>query len=352
MDLTTLKNFLGPWAKRLGGGEAGRILGILVIFLVVYVLTWIMADAFSDRASFMTGFNQQNLLRRTALYGILGIGVAFVIITGGIDLSLGSMVCLVGVGVPFLLVNQEWPLLVVLLLVLLVPFVIGLSHGLLITKLSLQPFIVTLCGLLIYRGVTRGFTQDTSVGFLLGYERLRWFGNGEIPVPFIRDFGIPIAFVIFVILAVLASIFLNKTIYGRYLLALGNNEEATRLSGVNTDRMVITAYVICAMFAGVSGFLFILDNGNAQPVDFGNFYELFAIAAAVLGGCSLRGGRGTIIGVVLGTALIQVLRNMINIVFPKYQYMEYAVIGVVIIVGVIADELAKRAVAKQRLQSR
>jgi len=353
MDLKAVTDkYLMPCWRKLKAGESGRILGILVLLIVVYVGTWIMADAFSDRAVFMNGYNQENLLRRTALYGILGLGVAFVIITGGIDLSLGSMVCLIGVMVPFLLVNQEMGMVGVLALVVIVPFAIGLWHGMLITKLKLQPFIVTLCGLLIYRGHTRGFTGDQSVGFGLGFEKLRWLSNGEIPLPGIAGFGIPVPFLIFAILAVLSSIFLNRTIYGRYLLALGNNEEATRLSGVNTDRMIILAYVICSMFAGLAGLLFVLDNSNAQPSDFGNFYELFAIAAAVLGGCSLRGGRGTIIGVVIGTALIQVLRNMMNLVFPSMQNQEYAVIGWVILIGVIADELARRAVAKKRLAER
>jgi ribose transport system permease protein len=323
-----------------------RIIGIAVLLLVVYLATWIMADLFSGRAIFMSGYNQENLLRRIALYGILGIGVSLVIITGGIDLSLGSVVCLVGVGVPWLAVGKGWPMPVVLLLAMLLPLVIGLAHGLLVTRLRLQPFIVTLCGLLIYRGVTRGFTQDQTAGFGNGFKALRWLANGEIPL--FSGFGIPVPLIILGVVASAVAVFLNKTIYGRYLLALGNSEEAARFSGINTERMTIVAYVICSALSGLAGLLFVLDVNLAQPVDFGNFYELFAIASAVLGGCSLRGGSGTVAGVLTGTALIQVLRNMINLVFPAYQNMEYAVIGIVILTGVIADELAKRAVARQR----
>jgi len=323
-----------------------RILGIFVLLLVVYFATYLMSDLLTGRNSFMKAYNQENLLRRTGLYGILGIGVAFVIITGGIDLSLGSVVCIVGVGFPYLAVTLGWPLGLCLSLAVLVPLLIGLSHGLLITKLKIQPFIVTLCGLLMYRGITRGFTSDQSAGLQNEMQSLRWLANGKISIT--DSFGLPIPFVILVVLAILAGIFLKRTIYGRYLLALGNNEEAARFSGINTDRMVILAYVLCSLLAGIGGMLFILDSGSAQPVDFGNFYELFAIAAAVLGGCSLRGGTGTIIGVIIGTALIQVLRNMITLVDQIPSNIEYAVIGAVILAGAIGDEIAKRVVARRK----
>lgn len=317
-----------------------RVLGIFALLFVVYVATWIM------NPSFMSGYNQENLIRRTSLFGILGIGVALVIITGGIDLSLGSVVCLVGVGIPWLIVDQGWPVWLTLIVALTVPLLIGLAHGLLITKLKLQPFIVTLCGLLIYRGITRAFTGDQTAGFGTDYKGLRWLATGEIPL--FPGFGLPVPCIILIIVAVSVGIFLNRTIYGRYLLALGNNEEAARFSGIDTDKMITLAYVICSGLAGLAGLLFVLDLNQAQPVDHGNFYELYAIAAAVLGGCSLRGGSGTIIGVIIGTALLRVLRNMMNLVFAGFQRAEFAVIGIVILAGVIADELAKRAVARKR----
>ncbi len=318
-----------------------RVLGIFALLFVVYVATWIM-----NSNAFMLGYNQENLIRRTSLFGILGIGVALVIITGGIDLSLGSVVCLVGVGVPWLLVNHAWPVWLTLTVALAIPLLIGLGHGLLVTKLKLQPFIVTLCGLLMYRGITRAFTSDQTAGFGNDFKGLRWLATGEIPL--FPGFGLPVPCVVLIIVAVSVGIFLNRTIYGRYLLALGNNEEAARFSGIDTDKMIIFAYVICSGLAGLAGLLFVLDLNQAQPVDHGNFYELYAIAAAVLGGCSLRGGTGTIIGVIIGTALLVVLRNMMNLVFAGFQRAEFAVIGIVILLGVIADELAKRAVARKR----
>ena len=318
-----------------------KILGISALLAVVCIATAIASD------SFLTGYNLENLVRRTALFGIIGIGVAFVIVTGGIDLSIGSVVCLVGCGLPWLLSTHHWSLPAALLTVAALSLGIGLAHGLLITKLKIQPFVVTLCGLLLYRGVARGFTNDQTVGFGANFKNLRALATGQIPIPFIHGFSIPAPCIFLLVVAVLAAVFLNRTIYGRYMLALGRNEEAARYSGIATDRMTIIAYVICSGLAGLGGMLFVLDVNSAQPVDFGNFYELYAIAAAVLGGCSLRGGEGTILGVIIGAALMQVLRNMITLA-TTHGNIEFAIIGAVILFGVIADELVKRYAAKRR----
>lgn len=316
-----------------------KVQGIFLILVFVIVMTTIMSDVFWG------SYNLENVLRRTALFGIISIGVAFVIITGGIDLSIGSVICMVGCGLPWLLVEQEVSVPVALLAVFGFSLAVGLLHGILITKVKLQPFVVTLCGLLLYRGITRGFTGDQSQGFGTDFKGIRELATGEIPL---FGFNLPMPCLFLVAVAVLAGVFLNKTIYGRYLLALGNNEEAAKFSGIDVDKMVILAYVICALCSGLGGLLFVLDVNSAQPVDFGNFYELYAIAAAVLGGCSLRGGSGTILGVVFGAALMQVLRNMIVLVDWIPTHIEYAIIGAVILAGVVADEMIKRAVAKKR----
>jgi ribose/xylose/arabinose/galactoside ABC-type transport system permease subunit len=158
---------------------------------------------------------------------------------------------------------------------------------------------------------------------------------------------VPMPMLIMIGLAVLASVFLGRTIYGRYLYALGRNEEAARYSGINTDRMVILAYVICSGMAGLGGILFALDINSVQPSGHGNFYELYAIAAAVLGGCSLRGGEGVILGVVIGAAVMRVLYNSINILGIPTQ-LEFAIIGFVILIAVIIDEVVKRMMATRR----
>ena len=317
-----------------------KILGILGLLIFICVVTALMSDRF------LTQYNIENLIRRTALFGIISIGAAFVIITSGIDLSIGSVICLIGCLVPHLLIEHELSIAATLAIVGGISLLIGLTHGLLITKMKLQPFIVTLCGLLIYRGVTRGIVQDQTQGFKGGFESLRFLSQGQLSIPGV-EFGIPIPCLILLVGAVASAVVLNFTIYGRYLLALGRNEDAARYSGINTDRMIILAYVICGLLSGLGGLLFVLDVGSAQPVDFGNFYELYAIAAAVLGGCSLRGGEGTIIGVVIGAAVMQVLKNSITLIDSIPTNIEFAVIGFVILGGVAADELIKRLHAKR-----
>ncbi len=319
-----------------------KVLGITVLLVFVFVLTATL------NPHFLGGRNLENILRRTSLFGIISIGAAIVIITGGIDLSVGSVVGLVGCLLPFLLVKTHLSIPLALAVVAGVALCIGLVHGLLIAKLDLQPFVVTLCGLLIYRGLARWFTGDDTQGFGNQFEGLRSLATGGISIPGIADFKLPIPFLIMLILAVAAAVFLNKTVYGRYLFALGRNEQAARYSGINTDRMVILAYTLGALTAGLGGVLFALNLNSIQPASQGNFYELYAIAAAVLGGCSLRGGEGSIFGVVIGAAVMRVLYNAINVLGLPTQ-LEFAIIGLVILAGVIADELVKRAGRKREI---
>lgn len=320
-----------------------KILGILGLLIFICVMTALMSDRF------LTVLNVENLFRRSALFAILAIGASIVIVTGGIDLSIGSVVCLIGCLLPWLLVECQMPVPLALLAVLAISLCIGLTHGLLITKLKLQPFIVTLCGLLFYRGLTRGIVQDQTQGFRGEFKTLRALSQGQLSLPGM-DLGIPNPCLILLFVMVVAIVFMNFTIYGRYLFALGRSEPATRFSGINTERMTILAYVACGLLSGLGGMLFVLDVGSAQPVDFGNFYELYAIAGAVLGGCSLRGGEGAIVGVVIGAAVMQVLKNTITLVDWIPTNIEYAVIGLVILGGVIVDELVKRYAARRRAQ--
>ncbi len=315
--------------------------GIGLLLVLLCVVTALLSD------SFLSVYNLENLVRRTALFGIISIGVAFVIVTGGIDLSVGSVICLAGCGLPWLLVNHQWPPLAALAAVIAGSAALGWVHGTLITRLRLQPFIVTLCGLLLYRGLARGLTGDQSVGFGAGFKELRTLATGKIDLPFAGGFSLPAPCVILVLIAAAAGVYLHATVQGRHLFALGHNEEAARYSGIDTRRLTVRAYVICSTLAGLGGVLFVLDVNSAQPVDFGNFYELYAIAAAVLGGFSLRGGEGTIAGVLVGAALMQVLRNMI-VLTTRQQHMEFAIIGAVILAGVVADELVRRLVNRRR----
>ncbi|HEX5471789.1 MAG TPA: ABC transporter permease [Lacipirellulaceae bacterium] len=329
-------------------GQGAKIWGIFGLLVAICLYTALSS------AQFLKVGNIENLVHRTALFGILSIGAAIVIITGGIDLSTGSLVCLVGVLLPFLLTTHGWPVPLAVIAVLSLAAFIGLIHGLLITRLNIQPFIVTLCGLLLYRGIARGITGDLSQGFGIHFKGLRSIATSRLPIFGSADnlFRLPSTTLILIIIAVIAAVFLNKTIYGRYLFALGNNPEAARYSGINVDRMLVLAYVIAAVLSGVGGMLFVLDINSAQPSDFGGFYELYAIAAAVLGGCSLRGGEGSIVGVVVGAAVMVAINNAINLVHPHYQNMEFAIVGGVILIGVIIDELARRLVAARREAAR
>ena len=315
-----------------------KILGILGLLVTVFLVAWIAEPKFAS------AYNLQNIIRWTSLFGIISIGVAFVIITGGIDLSIGSLIGLVGCSIPMLLAaGYSTP--IALLAVMLLALAVGLLHGLLITRIGLQPFVVTLCGLLFYRGFARWLTHDQVQGFGSSYEGLRQLAIGKIPLT--NSFSIPIPFLILVLLGILAGLFLNRTIWGRYLLALGRSEEAARYSGVQIERMKILAYIICSGTAGIGGILFALDVNSVQPAAHGNFYELYAIAAAVLGGCSLRGGEGSILGVIIGAAVMRVLYNAINVLGIPTQ-LEFAIIGAVILAGVIADELIRRMAANRR----
>jgi ribose transport system permease protein len=216
---------------------------------------------------------------------------------------------------------------------------IGFAHGLLITKLKVPAFIVTLCGLMIYRGIARVVTDDQSQGFGSDYPLLHRLVE---PV-----MGVPAPFIIMAVIAVAASVFLNRTVWGSWLYAIGRNERAALYSGVNTHAVTIMAYVICAALSGWGGILMALDVNSIQPAQFGNFYELYAISAAVLGGCSLRGGEGSILGVVIGSAVMRVLYNAINVLGIENTW-EFVIIGAVLLCGVVADEIVRRVAAKRR----
>lgn len=248
--------------------------------------------------------------------------------------------------------NQVMPVPVALLLILGIALLLGLSHGLLVTKVRLQPFVVTLCGLLLYRGISRWLVNDQDTGYGNEYESsLSLLTNGKITLWTLEEpygtYAIPYAFFIFLLVAFLAAVFLNKTIYGRYMLALGRNVEAARFSGIDTDRMTVVGYVICTVMAALGGVFFLNYSDSIAPSSHGNFFELYAIAAAVLGGCSLRGGEGSILGVVVGTALMVTLKMFINLMQIS-DTLEFAIIGAVILAGVTADEYLKRAVARKR----
>jgi ribose transport system permease protein len=311
-----------------------RLVGILAIVLVLYGAV-MLSDSNAQSLR-----NHQNLAQRTGLRGVMTLGAGIVIIAGGIDLSMGSVVGL-GAVVLALLLERHVPPWVAVALVLAGAPLIGLFHGLLITKLRLQPFIVTLCGLFIYRGIAcwatwtpGGSARTVGIGGVQGLDSLIELGAGEI-------LGIPSAFLIFLVLCALMTVFLHLSVYGRYLYAIGYNEQAARYAGVATDRYKILAYVLCSLLAGLAGVMFMLYLESANPSSIGQSFELYAIAGAVLGGCSLRGGEGMVAGMLLGTMVLPLLSNLCQFARVPSD-VEYTVIGGALLLGTIADELLKR----------
>ena len=308
--------------------------GLLALVIVIGAITAFLNPRFVSRVNLL---NMANLI---GLFGVFSIGQGLVIITGGIDLSVGSMFALLGVIFIDLLANYgvAWPL--AFLIILAGGLVLGAIHGILITRAGLQPFIVTLCGLLIYRGAARYYTGDATTGFgyAEGLDTITWLASG-------RSYGIPNPFIILIIVAIIMGVLLHRSVFGRYLFAVGRNEEAARYSGIRARLVVAGAYVIAGGLAGLSTVLLVFYTNSVSPSAFGSLYELYAIAAAVLGGCSLRGGEGSIVGIVLGAVLLQILQNLVNILgIPSS--LNFAVMGGVILLGALADQqLARRRVA-------
>jgi len=332
-----------------------RLVGVLLMVGVLYA---VLMSAFPEALSLQ---NHQNLARRLGFYGVLTLGVGILIVAGGIDLSIGSLVGLGAVcfgillkgidaepslfGLTFKLHIPAQPPALAALVIILGAALIGVAHGLLITKLNLQPFLVTLCGLFMYRGIARWASKETSIGLgdAPGVEEFRdLLVSGKL-------FGVSHLLLWLLLIAALLAVLLHGSVYGRYLYALGYNEQAARYAGINTNGYKILAYVICSTLAGLGGVLFLLEYRNAQPSSAGSLLELYAITGAVLGGCSLRGGEGSVLGMLLGAAVLPLLAQIC--LFSRYigSTLEYTVIGAALLFGTIVNEvLARRAAARAR----
>ena len=303
-------------------------LGIFILLIVLCIVVSVI------NPNFLLTINLQNLARQIGAFGIFSIGLGLVIITGGIELSVGSMMALLGVLLSMMLTQWNFPVAAAVLACIGLAMALSLGHGLLITRLNMQPFIVTLCGLLFYRGAARFISNDETKGFgtVAGLDFLRFLANGNL-------FGVlPMPFVLLLIIGAIAWVLLHRSVYGRYLFATGRNPEAARYAGIDTKNIVTLTYVISGALTAISGIIFAFYTNSVSPANHGNAYELYGIAAAVLGGCSLRGGEGSIVGIIIGTALLQVLRNLVNLLgIPSS--LDFAVMGAVILIGVMADQI-------------
>ena len=312
-----------------------KLLGIVVFLLILYG-----ALLFADPGARSAG-NHYNLGERIGLNGILTLGAGLLIITGGLDLSLGSVVGLCATTLAVLLVDENWPPLLAMAAVLILGASIGLFNGLLVTRLGLQPFVVTLCGLFMFRSADRWVAGGKPKG--LGTQFVEW--KQLLAGSFL---GLPIPLLILMFLAGIAILFLHFSVYGRYFYALGSNERAARYSGIATDRYRLMAYVLCSTLGAFFSILLLMKYNTATPSTTGEFYELYAIAGAVLGGCSLRGGEGTVPGILIGTSILVILPNLTTMRGVPNTLNNF-VIGGALLLGAILDEVLRSKGAVGRM---
>jgi ribose transport system permease protein len=310
------------------GDIAGRESGGLIVLLVaVGALTLASPE-------FLTGNNLANLARQVAIFGILAIGQLMVILTGGIDLSVGSILGLAGAVTAQLLVSG-FPIIPSIIIGVLVGAILGLANGVLVTKFKLPPFIATLGMLGIARGIVLVITDANTIQGLP--DSFQTVANGTI-------LGIPNLLIIFVVITAIAWFVLNRTVFGRYVYAVGSNPEAARLAGVPVAIVTTAVYVIAGVLAAVGGVLLTSRLGAGVPTA-GTGFELQAIAACVIGGASLSGARGSAIGAACGALIIGVLNNGGNLLAINAFYLQIA-IGALVLVAVGFDQMNTRKKAR------
>ena len=300
----------------------GPVIGLVLLCIVGTLLN----------ANFATMDNVANVLTRTAFIGIIAVGMCFVIVSGGIDLSVGSMAAMIA-GSVIMFMNVMAPLLgsphlavaFGMLLALVLGGLFGLVHGLLITKGRIEPFIVTLGTLGIFRAYLTYFANGGAV--TLDNE----LSDIYSPVYYTSLAGVPIPVWVFLIVALIGGLILNRTKFGRYVQAIGSNEQVARYAAVDVDRIKIFTYVLLGVCVGIATLLYVPRLGSASPTT-GLLWELEAIAAVIVGGTALKGGAGTITGTVIGAILLSVISNILNLTSIISVYLNAAVQGIVIIV--------------------
>jgi len=328
------------------GRVDNKLLGIAIFLLILHACILAATDPAQWRN------NHFNLGQRIGLAGILCLGAGLLIITGGVDLSIGSVVGLcacafcwtalkVFASMPswILCYYPDWAPLAIALVVaastaLLVGSLVGLFNGILVTYVRVQAFVVTLCGLFIFRGAGRWVSEGEVPRIARTVADLNAFFTGDF-------LGVPIYLWLLFVLFAITTVFLHLTIYGRYFYAIGSNERAARYSGINTDFYKILAYVLCSTFAAIYALIHVIHVNSVVPSETGNSLELYAIAGAVVGGCSLRGGEGTTIGMVIGTAILVLLPNLANMMGIRSE-LEPTVIGGALLACAIMDETLRR----------
>ena len=299
------------------------LLGLVLLIAVVSILN----------PAFLSAKNIMNILRQTSVNAVIAAGMTFVILTGGIDLSVGSILGISGAVCASLLVSGQ-NVVVAVISALVVGAIVGFLNGFIISKGKLQPFIATLATMTVLKGLTLVYTNGNPI--TLGSNELAMsfgkIGGGTI-------LGIPTPAMIMIVVFMVCYYILHNTRIGRYTYALGSNEEATKLSGLNTDKIKIWVYTMSGILASVAGIIITSRLYSAQPTA-GNSYELDAIAAVVLGGTSLTGGKGKISKTIVGALIMGVLSNALNLLDVS-SYYQMMVKGVVILIAVLLDRKNK-----------
>ncbi|MBO1901057.1 ABC transporter permease [Leucobacter weissii] len=304
---------------------------------IVLVLVLLIAGFSILSPNFLDANNLFNILRQVTTLGIVAVGFAFVLLTGGIDLSVGYQISLYVVVCGILMSQFEvpWPLAIVLVLVLGV--IIGLINGLIITLTGVAPLIVTLSMMTILNGVSYLLSKGLPIsGFPSGFSVL---GQGAVV-------GIPISVIVLVVIWAIGYFIANKTYIGRYFYAIGNNIEAARLSGVNTRRTLLFVYAVCGLFTAVGAVLLLSRLNSAQSAT-GAGFEFSVLTACVLGGVSVMGGRGSLFGAFIGVLIVGVLDNGL-VLLNVSEYVQLVIKGLILLTAVIYDAMSKNAKGRGR----
>lgn len=292
-------------------------LGLILLITMISILN----PAFLDLSNLL------NLLRQISINGLIAFGMTFVILTGGIDLSVGAILALSSAFIALLITSGVDPILAIIIGVV-IGFILGVVNGIFVTKGNMAPFIATLATMTIFRGLTLVVTDGNPITNLGDNYLFQLFGKGYF-------FGIPVPAVTMTLVFIILFVILHKTTFGRHTYAIGGNEIASKISGIKVDRVKIFIYGISGLMAALAGAILTSRLNSAQPTA-GTAYELDAIAAVVLGGTSLTGGKGRIVGTLIGVLIIGVLNNGLNLLGVSSFYQQ-VVKGVVILIAVLID---------------
>ena len=320
--------------------EKSKALILLERFKMFILLVVVLAVLGIVEPKFLAGNNIANIFKQIATNAILAAGMCFVILTGGIDISVGATLALVG-AISVDLIRMGVHIVFVVLIALAIGAVVGLFNGVFIAKFKLQPMIVTLATMSICRGLTYIYTKGSPITLntaLSSGKVYKWIGSGSL---FDK---IPFPLILVILVFAVSFYILNKTAVGRRVYAVGGNEDAARLSGINTVWTKIMAYVTCGIMAAIAAIIISARVSSAQP-NAGESYEMDAIAAVVIGGTSLRGGEGKVLYTIIGALIIGMLNNFLNLIGVD-SYYQIVVKGVVILIAVLADAKTEKSRVK------